>query len=167
LQRIIGLCRKEWIMSNKIVIFVLLSFVVALVVSFSGGNAQAFGFFSKYKKVEAVQGVVSIPVDEVGDDSAHFYEFDANGRNVRFFVLKSSDGVIRAAFDACDVCFESRKGYVQNGDFMICQNCGQKFHSARINEVRGGCNPAPLDRTYDSGSVKFNVADIATGASYF
>ncbi|WP_022662950.1 DUF2318 domain-containing protein [Paucidesulfovibrio longus] len=154
-------------MSNKIAVFVVLSFFVTIVVSFSGGDAQAFGFFSKYKSVEAVNGVVTVPVEEVDDGSAHFFEFDANGRSVRFFVLKSSDGVIRAAFDACDVCFEARKGYVQNGDFMICQNCGQKFHSARINEVRGGCNPAPLERTYDSNSVKFNVADIAAGAGYF
>ncbi|MGE4293406.1 MAG: DUF2318 domain-containing protein [Desulfovibrio sp.] len=106
-------------------------------------------------------------MSEVSDGTAHYYAFDANGKTVRLFVLKSSDGVIRAAFDACDVCFESGKGYIQEGDFMVCQNCGQKFHSARINEVRGGCNPAPLNRTFDHAKVRFNVADIATGAGYF
>lgn len=130
-------------------------------------SAQAFGFFSKYQEVRAEKGIVSIPLAEVSDGAAHFYEFAASGRSVRFFVLKSSDGVIRSAFDACDVCFEARKGYQQDGDFMVCQNCGQRFHSAQINEVRGGCNPAPLDRVADNNSVRFNVADIAAGVSYF
>ena len=30
---------------------------------------------------------------------------------------------------------------------MVCNNCGQKFSSDLINEIKGGCNPAPLERT--------------------
>ena len=86
---------------------------------------------------------------------------------IKFFVIKSSDGVIRAAFDACDVCFPAHKGYTQEGDFMVCNNCGRKFHTARINVVEGGCNPAPLNRTTADGQMVIRVADILSGARFF
>lgn len=149
---------------NRIFAFFCFSLLTLLFFSFS---AHAFSIFSKYQKVDSIQGVVTLPIADVNDGKAHYYEFDTNGHSIRFFVLKSSDGIIRAAFDACDVCFESRKGYIQNDEFMVCQNCGQRFHSARINEVKGGCNPAPLTRSYDDKTIRFNVADIAAGASYF
>ena len=66
---------------------------------------------------------------------------------MKYFVLKSSDGTVRAAFDACDVCYAQKKGYQQEGDEMVCGNCGQRFPSAQINEVEGGCNPSPIERT--------------------
>jgi len=111
---------------------------------------------------------VYIPVSEVSDGIAHFYEYPSkSGKTIRFFVLKSSDGVIRAAFDACDVCYEAKKGYRQEGDYMICNNCGKRFPSNKINEVKGGCNPAPLNRNVVGGELVISKADIETGARYF
>jgi uncharacterized membrane protein len=42
-----------------------------------------------------------------------------------------------------------------------------KFHSRKINEVKGGCNPSPLVRTFDKDFVYIKTTDIATGAMYF
>ena len=75
--------------------------------------------------------------------------------------------MIRAAFDACDVCWREGKGYEQKGDFMICRNCGRRFASVRINEVQGGCNPAPLARAIRGDSVVLQVKDILEGGKYF
>ena len=75
--------------------------------------------------------------------------------------------MVRAAFDACDVCYAAKKGYRQEGNFMVCNNCGQKFISTRINEVRGGCNPAPLERKIVGDKLVIATADILTGARYF
>jgi uncharacterized membrane protein len=86
---------------------------------------------------------------------------------IDFFVLKSHDGVLRAAFDACDVCYRERQGYRQQGDEMICVNCGQRFSSDRINEVKGGCNPAPLARNLANGNLVINEQDLRLGARYF
>lgn len=97
----------------------------------------------------------------------HFTYKTDEGVAIRYFIMKSSDGVIRAAFDACDVCWAENKGYSQKGDFMTCNNCGRKFPSVRINEVRGGCNPAPLKRKVENGTVIIRVADILEGKSYF
>jgi uncharacterized membrane protein len=97
----------------------------------------------------------------------HFTYKTDDGVTIRYFIIKSSDGVIRAAFDACDVCWEANRGYSQQGDFMVCNNCGRQFPSVRINEVRGGCNPAPLNRTVGNGIVIIPVADILQGKRYF
>jgi len=97
----------------------------------------------------------------------HFTYKTDDGVPIRYFIVKSSDGVIRAAFDACDVCWPENKGYIQKGDLMVCKNCGRQFPSVRINEVRGGCNPAPLNRTVVNGTVIITVADILEGKGYF
>ena len=85
---------------------------------------------------------------------------------VTYFVLKSSDGVIRAAIDACDVCYRAGKGYTQEGDYMVCENCGQRFASTRINVVKGGCNPAPLNRVVKGSNLIIKIADINQNSWY-
>jgi len=97
----------------------------------------------------------------------HYTYKTDDGVAIRYFIIKSSDGVIRAAFDACNVCWPENKGYSQKGDVMVCNNCGRRFPSTRINEVQGGCNPAPLNRKVEHGTVIIKVADILQGRRYF
>lgn len=111
--------------------------------------------------------LVSFPAATFGDGKARHFEHRDGDTTVRYFVLKSTDGVIRAAFDACDVCWPAGRGYVQEGDRMICRNCGQRFSSDRVNEVQGGCNPAPLARKMENGQVVIRIADILEGKRYF
>jgi uncharacterized membrane protein len=132
--------------------------VVGLVL-FGGGEGG-------FKAVAAEAGMVRIPIDEVNDGKAHFYSYNGS-RRVDFFVLRSSDGIVRAAFDACDVCFREKKGYRQEGDLMVCNNCGQRFPSVKINVLKGGCNPAPLDREVQGRYLVVKAADIEQGGYYF
>lgn len=101
------------------------------------------------------------------DGQARHFEYSAGNTTIRYFILKSSDGIIRAAFDACDVCWPAGRGYVQDGDVMVCRNCGRRFSSVRINEIKGGCNPAPLNRRVQDDRLIIDVADIMKGQSYF
>jgi len=110
---------------------------------------------------------VSYPVSMFADGAARHFDFKADGMTIRYFILKSSDGVIRAAFDACDVCWPAGKGYYQDGDDMVCRNCGRRFASVLVNEVKGGCNPAPLTRTVNGDQLVLKVDDILQGKSYF
>lgn len=110
---------------------------------------------------------ITYPADLFEDGLARHFQYQDQGLTIRYFILKSADGVIRAAFDACDVCWPSNKGYVQEGDVMICRNCGQRFASVRINEVKGGCNPAPLRRALENRKVILQVQDILEGKPYF
>jgi len=111
---------------------------------------------------------ITYPEKTFADGKAHHFTYKTDdGVAIRYFIIKSSDGVIRAAFDACDVCWPENKGYTQKGDVMVCNNCGRRFPSARINEVHGGCNPAPLKRKVEQGNVIIQVADIFQGKRYF
>ncbi len=112
-------------------------------------------------------GILRLPLSIFEDKEAHFYTYQDGDDFIEFFVLKSSDGVVRAAFNACDVCYLEKKGYRQEGDEMVCNNCGQRFSSVLINEVRGGCNPSPLDRTTEGDELVIRVKDILAGAVYF
>ena len=110
----------------------------------------------------------SFPISQFADGKARHYTYSApKGITIKYFIIKSSDGVIRAAFDACDVCWPSGKGYQQEGDNLVCRNCGKKFASKLIGEVKGGCNPAPLRRTIRGNQVVIQAKDILDGRNYF
>jgi len=120
-----------------------------------------------YPQVLAEDGVIWLPLSTFDDYKAHYYTYMNLGRPIEFFVLKSKDGMVRAAFNACDVCFDSKKGYTQDGDYMVCSNCGRRFPADQINVVHGGCNPSPLDRVVEGDTLTIQVEDIIAGQDYF
>jgi uncharacterized membrane protein len=133
----------------------------------SDAIASSTDIQTRYAAVQAVDGEVRWPLNTFDDGQAHYFSFAGAGKSIDSFIVKSSDGVVRAAHDACDVCFGARKGYRQEGDLMICNNCGRQFPSAKINEVKGGCNPAPLKRTVEDSDLVIRSSDIIEGARYF
>ena len=115
----------------------------------------------KYEKVKGVNGVVTIPLAKVRSDRARFYIYEADGKKVAFFLVQASDGTIRSAFDACDVCFMEKKGYEPQGDAMVCKNCNKRFAINRIGpNAAGGCNPAHLPHREAGGNVVIKVEDL-------
>ena len=150
-------------------ILVLCAVVIAgagvyLMLNSGGGNAVSV----EYKvSAETVGDQVSYPVSLFADGRARHFELKHENLTIRYFILKSSDGVIRAAFDACDVCWPAGKGYYQDGDVMVCRNCGRRFASVLVNEVQGGCNPAPLKRSLQGEQVVILAQDILEGKQYF
>ncbi|MCX5865138.1 MAG: DUF2318 domain-containing protein [Deltaproteobacteria bacterium] len=131
------------------------------------GTAMAGFWGDKVVTLTPAKGRLEIPVAAVSDGKAHHFKVQAtDGVMVTFFVIKSSDGVVRTAMDACDVCYRAGKGYEQNGDDMVCQNCGMRFPSAKINEVKGGCNPAPLTRVIEGDKLVIAMADIDQNSWY-
>ena len=111
---------------------------------------------------------VTYPVKNFQDGKARFYEYKAgDGITIKYFILKSSDGVVRAAFDACDVCWPQGKGYYQKDDYMVCRNCGRRFASVNVNVITGGCNPGALKREVLGEKLVIKVKDILEGKKYF
>lgn len=136
------------------------------------GSSAAYGAATQghapYPLVEAdADGMIQLPLDTFDDYAAHYYTFLQDDQSIEFFVLKSTDGTVRSAFNACDVCYGSLKGYRQEGQVMICNNCGNTFPADQINIVRGGCNPSPLNRVVKDAYLVIDAADIALGLSYF
>ena len=128
----------------------------------AGGSADPTGV-----STDPHSGQVEYAVERFNDGKARHFRYVTGQHTISYFILKSSDGVIRAAFDACDVCWPAGKGYVQQGDQMICRNCGRRFDSVRINEVKGGCNPAPLNRRIEGDRLIIQKTDILEGLRYF
>jgi len=128
----------------------------------------AFSFWgNKTKTLTPQNNAVKIPTKGISDGKAHYFTVKAkDGIDVTFFTLMSKDGVIRSAIDSCDVCYRSGKGYIQEGDVMICTNCGRKFAADRINEVKGGCNPAPLERKIVGKELVIAMKDINQNSWY-
>ncbi len=124
--------------------------------------------FGKGEKVKPVNGAVTIALAKVADGRAHYFHLNDSGKEIVFFVVRAADGSVRTAFDACDVCYREKKGYEQQGSFMLCRNCKKKFAIDRIgpHEV-GGCNPSYLASRLAGDNVVISVADIKGGSRFF
>jgi uncharacterized membrane protein len=145
----------------------VLTAVAALLVL--GGVAAAFAFsLGKYEKVKPVNGTVTVATAKLADGKAHFYKMTVDGKEIAFFAVKAADGSYKTAFDACDACFKSKKGYEQQGDKMNCKNCNQKFAIGRLGpNASGGCNPGYLPSQQAGGSIIIKADDLKGGARYF
>jgi uncharacterized membrane protein len=105
--------------------------------------------------------VVQIPTSDI-TTNAKWYQYDSDGVEIRFFAVRSNDNEIHVAFDACDVCYDAKKGYVQDGIKMVCNNCGKSFPIKAIGteNIAGGCWPSYLPMTIEDDYVIIEIADL-------
>lgn len=55
-------------------------------------------------------------------EKASFYPINVDGTRMEVLAVKDSSGNIRTAFNTCQVCYSSGKGYyVQSGNVLVCQ----------------------------------------------
>jgi len=131
---------------------------------------NGFGFFGGITGSVIAGGEdVVIPVSDISE-TAEFYEVDSGGKTIRFFAVKAKDGSIKTAFDACDVCYSSKKGYRQEGDYMVCNNCGNRYLISQLgteNLRGGGCWPGYLPSSVKGGKLVIKSSDIAKGEYRF
>jgi uncharacterized membrane protein len=153
-------------MHNKLhKIFTALTILVSLTVA---GSVWAWNFTQPAQDVKPANGAFNFPADMFKDGKAkHFQYTAADGQKIRFFVVQDATGKLRAALDACEVCFKAKKGYIQQGSDMICVNCGQKFKVDKVGDFKGGCNPHPLKIQVAGDGAVITEADVAAGARYF
>ena len=104
-------------------------------------------------------GYLAIPIADLSQ-TASFYKADIDGTEIELVVLKDSKGNLRTAFNACQVCYSSGKGYyVQDGNYLVCQNCGNSFTIDQVGIASGGCNPWPIldsDRTVTDDEIQIS-----------
>jgi high-affinity iron transporter len=114
------------------------------------------------KMLVAQNSQVRIPLSELNDTYLHFYSADVNNTVVRFFVIHKSNGDYATALDACQIC--GWAGYRQEGQNVICRNCGSAIYIPSIGE-KGGCNPVAFPSHVEEGEVIVDLSALASVAS--
>lgn len=112
-------------------------------------------------------GSLVIAADNI-TTKASFYPVEVDGVQMEVLALKDSKGKIRTAFNTCQVCYSSGNGYyVQTGNYLVCQNCGNRFASSQVEVESGGCNPWPIfaenkTETDDSIEISYDFLKKST-----
>lgn len=147
--------RRNNVRAKMTTVGLVVGFVVmASMIAFSGGKGEEGTNNSK-----GVQkgGNVVIDKNEIGT-SATFYPYEVEGVELEVMAVKASDGTIRTAFNTCQICYASGRGYYkQQGEALICQNCGNAFTADDVQVLAGGCNPVPIfgeDKTETEESIE-------------
>ncbi|MGP8155542.1 MAG: Fe-S-containing protein [Candidatus Acidiferrales bacterium] len=114
------------------------------------------------KMLVAQNNQVRIPLSELNDTYLHFYSADVNNTVIRFFVIHKSNGDYITALDACQIC--GWAGYRQEGQNVICRNCGAAIYIPSIGE-KGGCNPVAFPSHVEGGGVIVDLSALSSAAS--
>jgi high-affinity iron transporter len=137
---------------------------VMVVVSFAGdyvyGRVAAAP--SPARTLIAQDSLVRIPLSELTDSSLHFYTADMDGSVIRFLVIHKLNGDYAVALDACQIC--GTAGYRQEGQSVICRNCGAAIYIPSIGQS-GGCNPISVKSRVEGGEVIVDLSALGDAAS--
>ncbi len=125
----------------------------------------------KGETIQAEGERVYIEESKVNDGDLHPFNYYSErlGKTIYLFIVKASDGTYRAAANACEVCFESQKGFKQIGDQIRCENCRVMYSKDQIALQKGGCNPRPIDKDVEvtNGRLVIGLADVEATADLF
>jgi high-affinity iron transporter len=138
------------VMSLSVILVLTADFIYAKV---SAAPVQA-------QPVEAVKGIVRVPVAQVQDGNLHLFTLNANGHAVRFMVIKKPNGY-GTALDACLIC--GADGYRQDGQNVICRHCASAIYIPSIGQ-KGGCNPIGFTSQVDGSDVVIDVSAVTKAA---
>lgn len=141
---------------------VVVIITIILLVGNAGGNGSNTAAIKDSDLVIA-KGEIS--------EIAKFYPVEIEGTKLEVIAVKAPDNTIRTAFNTCQVCFDSGRGYyVQEGDVLVCQNCGNRFRMSDVEVTRGGCNPVPItaeDKTVTDTAITISKEFLAKAKVIF
>jgi FTR1 family protein len=112
--------------------------------------------------LQAQDGKVQLRISTVEDGKLHFYTTDVSGTVLRFIVVKKGEGDYVTALDACQIC--GWAGYKQDGQNVICRNCGSAIYIPSIGQA-GGCNPVAVKSSIQGGTITVDLSALAYSAS--
>lgn len=91
------------------------------------------------------EGKIIINTEDITSDVT-FVNYEVDDVVIQFIVVRGTDEKVRIAFNTCQACNPSPNAYfIQVGEYLQCQNCGNKFHIDKIGIEKGGCNPTPVE----------------------
>lgn len=148
-------------------VFVILGIIAVLIIGFFVFKAFSGG---GEKTTASAGSDLVIPKSEISQ-TAKFYPYKAGKTAMEVIAVKASDGTIRTALNTCQVCNGSPKAYYeQQGDVLVCQNCGNKFNMDMVEKERGGCNPVPImpeNKAEDGSNITISKAFLEANTDLF
>jgi len=147
---------------KKSQIIILIFFLIFLIIAIFTKGFGLIGSNPEGPTTSNIDSFVTIPISGI-TNNAKWYEYDSGGSRLRFFAVKASDGTVKTAFDACDVCYYAKKGYRQEGDDMVCNNCGNRYPISGLgteNKNPGGCWPGYLPNIIQGDSALIKKSDL-------
>lgn len=143
---------------------------VAAGLLFFGDNSGSDNSESVKARVIAVGESLTIPTADISG-TASFYPVEVDGTAMEVLAVRASDGTIRTAFNTCQSCYTSGRGYyVQEGNDLVCQNCGFHFTPDQVEVQSGGCNPWPIfaeNKTVTAESIQIAYDFLLSSSSIF
>ncbi|MDF2541206.1 MAG: uncharacterized protein K0S47_924 [Herbinix sp.] len=134
--------------SNMVKILTIAVPVILLLLVYATWNKDDAATNTNTEKEVVKDADLVIPIDEV-TDTATFYPVEIDGTKMEVIAVVAPDKSVRTAFNTCQVCYSSGRGYyVQEGDSLVCQNCGNRFGMNDVEVTKGGCNPVPITPEY-------------------
>lgn len=154
----------KWMRPSVITAAIAMLAVIGILVIKGAGAAGEAANKGAAAPIAASSGKVSVAVDQdlvipISDISAtaKFYPVEIDGTKLEVIAVKAPDGTIRTAFNTCQVCYSSGRGYYkQEGNVLVCQNCGNRFGMDQVEVLSGGCNPVPIfpeNKTVDATNI--------------
>ena len=144
------------------------------------GVGAVSGADNKASQAPAAAGSVTLAPSSNGDlviaisditPTAKFYPVELDGTKLEVLAVKAPDGTIRTAFNTCQVCYSSGRGYYkQEGNVLVCQNCGNRFGMDQVEVLSGGCNPVPIfpeNKTVDATNITISGDFLAEAKGIF
>jgi len=138
---------------NKLIIMIILLFFTSI------------NLFPQEKKIMALTSKdnvnILLPISSL-TNNAGFYSVKLKKNNVRFFAILDLQNKVHIAFDACDVCYEARKGYKVINNSAICNNCGNRYSLNLIGKdnINGGCWPSYLPFKEVNNNLVIKISDL-------
>ena len=106
-------------------------------------------------------GDLKIPKKEI-TGVASFYPYRAGNVLMEILAVRAPDATIRTALNTCQICYSSGRGfYTQQGDVLVCNNCGNRFKVSQVERIKGGCNPVPITGEWKTEEADFIVISKA------
>lgn len=146
------------------VVLLVMALVLAADWALEGGFARA-----DYQRVSPDrQGLVRLDVAQLRPLEMRFYRFlNAGNQEVKFFVGRDGQGVLQVAFDASENDYKRKRGFRQDGEWLVNNKCDTSLRLAEVNAGAGGCRPVPLAHRLEGDQLVLAENDILQGWRYF
>lgn len=108
---------------------------------------------------------IIVSLSDLEDGHLHRYSYKASdGIDMRFFLIKKSEGAYGVVLDACEICGPS--GYFERGNDVVCKLCDVVMNRGTIG-FKGGCNPIPIPYIVHDEKIKIDTKDLDAQSSVF